>query len=103
MAADGATANGIESFWSLLKRAHKGVFHKMSSKQLHRYVRDPMTTAATALVLVSGITRPSRGEMCWRGKGGPIGHRPDGEKATAKANPVLAKLAADRAIGHRTS
>ena len=70
---------------SRLNRAHKGVFHKMSSKQLHRYVRDPMTTSPPALVLVSGITRPSRGETCWRGKGGPIGHRSDGEKATAKA------------------
>jgi transposase-like protein len=32
--------NGIESFWATLKRAHKGVYHKMSKKHLHRYVAD---------------------------------------------------------------
>ena len=30
--------NGIESFWALLKRAHKGTFHRLSPKHLHRYV-----------------------------------------------------------------
>ena len=33
-----AHTNGIESFWATLKRAHKGVFHKMSAKHLQRYV-----------------------------------------------------------------
>ena len=32
--------NGMESFWSMLKRAHKGTFHKMSAKHLHRYVTE---------------------------------------------------------------
>ena len=32
--------NGVESFWSVLKRAHKGVFHKISAKHLDRYVTD---------------------------------------------------------------
>ena len=32
--------NGIESFWSMLKRAHKGAFHKMSPKHLQRYVNE---------------------------------------------------------------
>ena len=32
--------NGVESFWSMLKRAHKGVFHKMSVKHLQRYVNE---------------------------------------------------------------
>ena len=33
-----AYTNGIESFWSMLKRAHKGVYHKISVKHLQRYV-----------------------------------------------------------------
>ena len=31
---------GIESFWSMLKRAHKGTFHKISPKHLQRYVNE---------------------------------------------------------------
>ena len=33
-----AHTNGIESFWSMLKRSHKGVYHKISAKHLQRYV-----------------------------------------------------------------
>jgi len=33
-----AHTNGIESFWAMLKRAHKGTYHKMSPKHLQRYV-----------------------------------------------------------------
>ncbi len=32
--------NGMESFWAMLKRAHKGVYHKMSRKHMDRYVRE---------------------------------------------------------------
>ena len=32
--------NGIESFWAMLKRAHKGTFHKMSQKHLQRRYMD---------------------------------------------------------------
>lgn len=32
--------NGIESLWSMIKRAHKGTFHKLSSKHLDRYVQE---------------------------------------------------------------
>ena len=35
-----AHTQGIESFWATLKRAHKGVFHKMSAKHLDRYVAE---------------------------------------------------------------
>ena len=31
---------GIESFWAMLKRAHKGTFHKISPKHLQRYVNE---------------------------------------------------------------
>ena len=37
---DMAHTNGIESFWSMLKRAHKGTFHKISAKHLQRYVNE---------------------------------------------------------------
>ena len=35
-----AHTNGVESFWSMLKRAHKGTFHKISPKHLQRYVHE---------------------------------------------------------------
>ena len=35
-----AHTNGMESFWSMLKRAHGGTFHKMSPKHLDRYVQE---------------------------------------------------------------
>ncbi len=35
---DMAHTNGMESFWSGLKRGHDGVYHKMSPKHLDRYV-----------------------------------------------------------------
>ena len=37
---DQAHTNGIESFWSMLKRSHKGTFHKISPKHLDRYVTE---------------------------------------------------------------
>ena len=33
-------ANGIESIWSMLKRAHKSTLHKLSHKHLQRYVNE---------------------------------------------------------------
>jgi len=33
-----AHTNGIDSFWSMLKRAHKGTFHTMSPTHLQRYI-----------------------------------------------------------------
>ena len=32
------STQGVESFWATLKRAHKGTFHRLSPKHLHRYV-----------------------------------------------------------------
>lgn len=36
----GATirTNGVESFWSMLTRAHKGIYHWLSAKHLQAYV-----------------------------------------------------------------
>ena len=38
--SEGRLTNGVESFWSTLKRAHKGTFHKLSPKHLDRYVQE---------------------------------------------------------------
>jgi len=38
--ADMAHTNGMESFWSMLKRGHRGVYHKMSPKHLDRYINE---------------------------------------------------------------
>ena len=35
-----AHTNGIESFWAVVKRAHKGTFHSISTKHLQRYVNE---------------------------------------------------------------
>ena len=35
-----AHTNGVESFWSMLKRVHEGTFHKISPKHLNRYVQE---------------------------------------------------------------
>ena len=32
------STQGIESFWSMLKRGHMGTYHQLSPKHLHRYV-----------------------------------------------------------------
>ena len=35
-----AHTNGIESFWSMLKRGYVGTYHRMSAKHLHRYISE---------------------------------------------------------------
>ena len=35
-----AHTNGIESFWSMLKRGYHGTYHQMSVKHLDRYIHE---------------------------------------------------------------
>ena len=35
-----AHTNGMESFWSMLKRGYQGTYHKMSQKHLERYINE---------------------------------------------------------------
>ena len=56
-----AHTNGMESFWSMLKRGHQGTYHKMSPKHLDRYInefsgRHNVREADTADQMV-GLTR----------------------------------------------
>ena len=37
---DQAHTNGVESFWSMLKRGYMGTFHRISKKHLNRYVTE---------------------------------------------------------------
>ena len=58
-----AHTNGVESFWSMLKRAHQGTFHKISPKHLNRYVQEfagkhnirELGTLAQMTALVAGL------------------------------------------------
>ena len=59
-----AHVNGMESFWSMLKRAHMGTFHKLSPKHLNRYVQEfagkhnirDMDTAVQMTTVAAGLT-----------------------------------------------
>ena len=57
--------NGIESFRSMLKRSHKGTFHKMSPKHLQRHVCEftgrhnarPLDTLEILVGMVEGMEK----------------------------------------------
>ena len=35
-----AHVNGMESFWSMVRRGYDGVFHHISEEHLHRYINE---------------------------------------------------------------
>ncbi len=59
-----AHTNGLESFWSLLKRGYHGTFHHISPKHLHRYITEfaerhndrKMDTESQMMAIVKGMT-----------------------------------------------
>ena len=59
---DKAHTNGMESFWSMLKRGHDGVYHHFSPKHLNRYVHEfegrhnarPLDTAEQMSIMAAG-------------------------------------------------
>ena len=59
------STNGIESFWAVLKRGYKGVYHRWSRKHLARYVAEfagrhnlhPLDTIDQMAALVLGMER----------------------------------------------
>ena len=60
---DQVHTNGVESFWAMLKRGHKGTYHKMSTKHLQRYVDEfagrhnqrPLDTVDQMGAMVNGM------------------------------------------------
>ena len=58
-----AHANGVESFWALLKRGYIGIYHHFSRKHLHRYISDfagrpnqrPQDTLQQIVLMATGM------------------------------------------------
>lgn len=74
--------NGIESFWSIFKRAYKGTFHKLSPKHLQRYFDEftgrhnarPLGDEAKMVKIVQGgVGKRLTYEDLTRARDGPTG------------------------------
>ena len=58
-----AHTNGVESFWSLLKRGYIGIYHHFSRKHLHRYISEfegrhnqrPQDTLQQMVLMATGM------------------------------------------------
>ena len=58
-----AHTNGVESFWSLLKRGYIGIYHHFSRKHLHRYSSEfegrhnqrPQDTLKQMVLMATGL------------------------------------------------
>ena len=73
-----AHTNGMESFWSMLKRAHDGTFHKMSPKHLQRYVSEfagkhNHRESGTLAQMRDTVARPVGQRLLWRDLVAPNG------------------------------
>ena len=80
-----AHTQGIESFWSMLKRAHTGIYHKMSKKHMNRYVqqfagkhnlRELDTALQMARIAVGFVGRRLTYRVLTADNGLPSGARP---------------------------
>lgn len=58
-----APANGIESFWALLKRGYYGIYHYMSVKHLTRYVGEISNCQNTIKVSTMEFMEDTTGRM----------------------------------------
>ena len=85
-----AHINGMESFWSMLKRAYTGTFHKLSPKHLDRYVqefagkhniRDSGTLAQMCAVVAGLVGRNLLYRDLIADNGLPAGTRPAPDRA----------------------
>ena len=81
-----AHTNGIESFWSMLKRAHKGTFHKISPKHLQRYVSE---FAGKHNVRDSGTLAPNARYRRPSHRAQPSLPRPDRQQRAFECEPVV--------------